>query len=214
MLSSGLLSACSSAQQDWTQATSRNTVAGYESFLSEHPNSDHAAEARERILSLRDGGHSAQARNTDTARAFQNYLQQLPGAVDVTEAREKMAIAERKAAWNFVQSTESTAAYQAFLEQYARGTDADQARATLAELNGYTVRLALLRSAKEAGKVRDRLKGQYGDVLHDVVVIPPSGTQKLNSVRSAPMTEDEANSACAALKKLHQNCEVIKIENS
>jgi hypothetical protein len=125
--------------------------------------------------------------------------------------RDKMAIAERKAAWNLVQSTGTAAAYQTFLEKYAQGTDADQARARLAQLNGYTVRLASLRSVKEADKVRDRLKGQYGDVLHDVVVIPPSGTQKLNSVRSAPMTEEEAKSACATLRKLHRNCEVKKI---
>lgn len=123
-----------------------------------------------------------------------------------------MAIAERKAAWISVQSTGTTAAYQAFLEKYARGTDADQARVRLSELNGYTLRLASLRSQKQADQLRDRLKGQYGDVLHDVVVIPPSGTQKLNSVRSAAMTEEEAKSACVALKKLHQNCEVIKIE--
>lgn len=113
-----------------------------------------------------------------------------------------------------MQCTGTTAAYQAFLENYAQGTDADGARARLAQLNGYTVRLASLRSQKEADKVRDRLKGQYGDVLHDVVVIPPSGTQKLNSVRSAPMTEEEAKGACATLKKLRQSCEVIKIEDS
>jgi hypothetical protein len=213
MLSSALLIACSSAQEGWIQATSQNTVAGYESFLNKYPNSDHASEARQRLQRLQDDGR-AQARNADTARAYQNYLQDLPIAVDVAEARDTMAIAERKAAWNSVHSTGSTAAYQAFLEKYARGSDADQARARLAALNGYAVKLASVRSQQEADELRDRLERQYGDVLHDVVVIPPSGTQKLNRGRSAPMTEDEAKSACATLKKLHQTCEVVKTKNS
>lgn len=159
---------------------------------------------------LQDDGSPAEARSGDAALPYQNYLPQRPGAIDMTGARDKIAIAERKAAWSSVQSAGTAVAYQAFLEQYARGTDADQARARLAELNGFTVRLASLRSEKDAEKVRDRLEGRYGDALREVVVIPPSDAQKLNSVRSAPMTEDEAKTACATLNKSHQDCEVIK----
>jgi hypothetical protein len=76
------------------------------------------------------------------------------------------------------------------------------------------VRLASTRSAAEANKMRDRLKQKYGAVLHDVVVVPPSGADKSNTVRSAPMSEDEAKNACEALKKSHQSCAVVKTANS
>jgi hypothetical protein len=214
MLVGAWLVACSSSQQDWTQATTQNTVAAYQAYLGKHPDSEHAAEARERMGKLADEQAWSQADSANTLQAFQGYLQQQANGAHVAEARDKISIAERKAAWDAAQSAGTAAAYQGFLAKYSQGAEADQARAKLVELNGYTVQLASIHSAAEANKVRDRLKQKYGTVLHDVVVVPPSGTDKSNSVRSAPMSEEEAKSACQTLKKSHQSCEVIKSANS
>jgi hypothetical protein len=214
VLASAWLVACSSSQQDWTQATTQNTVAAYQTYLSKHPAAEHAGDARDRMSKLEDEQAWSQADSANTVVAYQGYLQQQANGAHVAAAHDKLAIAERKAAWDAAQSAGTVAAYQGFLAKYSEGSDADQARTKLAQLNGYTVKLASVRSTAEANKVRDRLKQKYGNVLHDVVVVPPSGTDKSNSVRSAPMSEDEAKSACEALKKSHQSCEVVKTVNS
>jgi hypothetical protein len=214
MLVGAWLVACSSGQQDWTQATTQNTVAAYQAYLSKHPDSEHAGDARDRMSKLEDEQAWSKADSANTVEAYQGYLQQQANGAHVAAAHDKLAIAERKVAWDAAQSAGTVVAYQGFLAKYSQGSEADQARAKLVELNGYTVKLASVRSAAEANKVRDRLKQKYGNVLHDVVVVPPSGTDKSNSVRSAPMSEDEAKSACEALKKSHQSCEVIKTVNS
>ena len=208
------LVACSSSQQDWIQATGQNTVASYQTYLGKHPDSEHAGEARERMGKLVDEQAWTQAESANTVAGYQGYLQQQANGAHAADAHDRMAAAERKVAWDSAQSTGTAAAYQAFLAKYSDGAEASQARAKLADLNGYTVKLASTRSATEANKVRDRLKQKYGDVLHDVVVVPPSGAEKSNTVRSAPMSEDEAKSACETLKKSHQSCTVVKTANS
>lgn len=214
MLAGAWLVACSSSQQDWTQATTRNTAAAYQTYLSKHPDSEHVSEARERMGKLADEQAWSQADSANTVQAYQGYLQQQANGAHAAEAHDKMSMAERKVAWDEALSAGTAAAYQGFLAKYSQGSEADQARAALAQLNGYTVQLASVRSTREANKMRDRLEQRYGNVLHDVVVVPPSGSDKSNSVRSTPMSEEEAKSACQALKRSHQNCEVVKSVNS
>jgi hypothetical protein len=128
----GSLTACDSAEREWNQATSRNSPADYTSFLSKHPDSAHAAEARIRIHALQDQqAATSQTESSSAARAYDEYLRQDLGGLDADDARDKMATAERKAAWDWAQSTDSAAAYEVFLQQYPAGTDADQARLKL-----------------------------------------------------------------------------------
>jgi hypothetical protein len=132
ILLTGSLTACDSAEQEWNQATSRNSLADYTSFLSKHPDSAHAAEARIRIHALQDQQPAAaESAGSSAARAYDEDLRQDLGGVDADDARDKMATAERKAAWDWAQSTDSAAAYEVFLQQYPAGTDADQARLRL-----------------------------------------------------------------------------------
>jgi SPOR domain len=102
---------------------------------------------------------------------------------------------------------------ESFLENYPQGPEASRARAELAQLSGYRVQLASYRSEQRAEETRDRLQGKYGDVLGSVVIVPGS-TANIHFVRSAPMGEGEANTACTRLKKDHLTCEVIKDANS
>jgi hypothetical protein len=126
------LTACGSEQQEWNEATSRNTLAGYASFLNKHPDSAHAAETRIRIHALLDQQAAVvQSASSSAALAYDQYLRQDPGQIDAADARDKMATAERKAAWDWARSTDTAAAYEVFLQQYPAGTDADQARLKL-----------------------------------------------------------------------------------
>jgi cell division septation protein DedD len=212
-LAATLLVACSATQSDWQQASANNTVAGYQSFLNKHPNTAPSVEARNRIRALQDEQAWAEAQQANTEQALENYLQQQPSGSHVAQARGLISASERSAAWWVASAAGTTEALEAFLQKYPQGPEAKRAKANLAQITGYRVQLASFRSEKEAEETRDRLQGKYGDVLGSVVIVPGS-TANVHVVRSADMGQDEANYACARLKKAHQACEVIKDVNS
>jgi len=200
---------CSSVQDDWNKANATNTVAAYQAYLSKHPSSEHTAAAEERIRSLQDEEAWSQAKQSDTAQAYRDYLQKQPTGAHATEAQSAATAAERSADWKTAEATGTAAAYQDFLKKYATGTEADQARQKLTDLAGYKVQLAAVKTEKQARQQQQRLRSKYGDVLHDVLVVP-TNSGKSYALESAPMSESQANSACGELKKAHQSCEVIK----
>ena len=48
-----LLFACATTGRDWEKAQSTNTVSAYETFLGQHPESDYAGDAKNRIAGLK-----------------------------------------------------------------------------------------------------------------------------------------------------------------
>lgn len=203
---------CSSTQADWQKASSANTVAAYQNFLKEHPNGQHAVEARDKIHSLQDEQAWTDAMNTNTEAGYQQYLKAEPNGAHVEDAKDKITGFERAAAWQTAQANGSKDALQAFLTKYPTGPESDQARAQLQKLeNGYQVQVgSAYRSARSAQRESERLKKRFGSVLHDVVVVPPKAPSKLSHLRSAPMSQSDANAACAQLRKKHERCEVVK----
>jgi hypothetical protein len=208
----GTLVACSSAETDWKTADSQATVAAYQKFLTDHPNDSHAEQARNKIQALEDEQAWTQAGKAYTADSFRQYVQTQPNGVHLQEAKDRITGFERADAWKAVQSDATAAALQGFLAKYPQGPEADQARAQLQKLSAeqYRVQLATFREKEPAERARTRLQAQYGKVLREVVVVPPGSQDKLNRVASAPMTQEEAQTACAALKKERQHCEVVK----
>jgi SPOR domain len=212
IVAAGALVACSSAQQDWNKASGQNTLAAYQEFLNQHPNSDFAGQAQSRITALRDDQAWTQAQNTNTAEAFRQYLNSQPNGQHAAESRERITAFERADAWKAAEADGKAPALQAFLQKYPQGAEADQARARLEQLKteAYRVQVAAFRAQKDADRAQARLQARYGKVLHEVVVVPPAAPEKLTTIRSTPMTLKEAQSACGTLKKEHQHCEVVK----
>jgi SPOR domain len=207
------LMACSSTEADWQNATAANTVAAYQDFLKEHPNGEHADEARTRIHTLADNQAWMAAINTNTEAGFKKYVAAEPKGAHVEDAQSKIVGFERAAAWQTASANGSIAALQAFLQQYPQGPESDEARAQLAKLtSGYQVQLpGAYRSARLAERESKRLQARFGDILHGVVVVPPMPPSKLHHLRSSPMSRDEADAACAKLKRAHERCEVVKV---
>jgi outer membrane protein assembly factor BamD (BamD/ComL family) len=205
------LLACSSNEADWQKATSANTVSAYQDFLKQHPNGQHADEARSRITSLEDEQAWMEALNANTQGAYEQYLRNEPSGAHAQEARDRITGFQRAAAWKTAQADGTPAALQAFLQKYPTGPESDEARAALQKLqNNYQAQVGSYRSRKEAERMSARVKRRFGEVLHDVVVVPSTPEDKMNHVRSAPMSEADATAACAKLKKAHQRCEVVK----
>ena len=212
LILTALLFACSSAQSDWNKADAANTAAAFQDFLKQHPNDDHAQEARNRLQKIEDEQAWADAQKSNTLDAYQQYLQKEPNGTHVEDAHTQLTTLERGAAWKTAQSANTESALQGFLQKYSQGPEADQAREQLKKLQSedYRVQLASFKDEKQAEKSRDSLKARFSSELHDLVVMPPNGSEKLNRVASGPMTEADAKSACMKLKKDHQRCEVVK----
>jgi outer membrane protein assembly factor BamD (BamD/ComL family) len=207
-----LLLACSSSDADWQQASSVNTIAAYTSFLKLHPNGQHADEARNRIHSLQDDQAWMAAVSTDTVESYQHYLSAVPNGAHAQDARDSIAKLQRAAGWKTAQADGSASALQAFLQKYPQGPESDEARAQLDNLhNSYRVQLAAFRSKSGAQRDSARLKVRFRKVLHAIVVLPPMPPDKLYRVDSDPMSQVDAHSACAKLKKAHQACKVVKL---
>jgi cell division septation protein DedD len=211
-LAGALLVACSSAESDWAKADAANTAAAYENFIKQHPNDTHAQQARDHLQKIEDDQAWSDALKSNTLEGYQQYLQKEPGGTHVEDAHSQVTASERAAAWKTAQAANTQSALQDFLQKYSQGPEADQARVQLQKLQseGYRVQLATFRDEKAAEKSRNTLKARLSGELHDIVIIPPTGSDKLHRVASGPMTEADAKSACAKLKKTHQHCEVVK----
>jgi hypothetical protein len=161
---------------------------------------------------LQDDQAWARAQSGNTADAFRQYLNNQPSGLHAAESRSRIAAFEQADAWKAAETDGKAPALQAFLQKYPQGDEADRARAKLEQLKAeaYRVQVAAFRARKDADRVRARLQARYRNVLHDVVVVPPATPDKLTTIRSAPMTLKEAQSACGELRKEHQHCEVVK----
>jgi outer membrane protein assembly factor BamD (BamD/ComL family) len=208
----GALVACSSSDADWKKADTQGTIASYRQFLTDHPNDARAEQARSRVHALEDEQAWTLAQTTNTLDSFKQYVQTQPDGAHAADARDRIAGFERAAAWKVAQASGTKQALQDFLGKYPQGSEADQAHAQLQKLNAeqYRVQLAAFRAKEQADHARGQLQSRYGSVLHEIVVVPPTPQEKLNRVDSAPMTLDEAQAACATLKKSRQHCEVVK----
>jgi len=202
--------ACNSANSDWEKADAAKTAAAYQQFLKEHPNDSHAQQARERLQRIEDNDDWSTTQNSNSLEAYQQYIQR--GGTHVADARARILALERAAAWKNAQAANTEVALQDFLKTYNEGPEADQARSQLQTLesNGYRVEFATFKDQLDAAKAHDRFKARFGNELSDVVVIPPAGSEARYRVVSAPMSEADANAACAKIKKAHQSCKVSK----
>jgi outer membrane protein assembly factor BamD (BamD/ComL family) len=205
-----LLAGCS-AESEWKTATSQDTVAAYQNYLSRHPTGPHNTDAGTRIQLLQDEAAWSEAKRMGTVASYQAYLQKAAAQGHRIEAQSAISDYERAAAWESARARGTVASMQEFLKQYPRGLQADHARSKLAELAGFAVQLGSRRSESKAEDARRRLVARYGQVLHNVVIVPPSAEDHSYVLESAPMSEREARSSCATLGIAHQKCAVAAL---
>ena len=207
------LAACGTAKKDWMNATTDNTLSGYQAFLEKHPKDEHAQEAQTRIAALQDEAAWKTAQGGNSQDSYQAYLQSEPNGAHVQAARDKMAGFDRANAWKTAQSGGSAAALQAFLQKYPQGPEADQARQKLAAIQSdYRAELGHYHNERAAQRKRSELQSRFSKVLVEIDVVAPDSSNKEFRVMSGLMDRQDANSACTSLKRDHQSCEVVKAD--
>jgi hypothetical protein len=206
------MTACSSANKDWGKASAENTVSGYQAFLDKHASDQHAAEARTRIATLQDDSAWMTAQSGNSLDSFQLYLQVEPNGTHAQAARDQIAGLERANAWKTAQSDGSATALQGFLQKYSQGPEADQARQKLAALQtGYRAELGSFHDERAAKHRRSELQSRFGGVLKEIDVVSPDSSNKRYRVMSGLMDRHDADSTCASLRRDHQSCEVVSV---
>src|SRR5579872_6563625 len=108
-LAAGTLAACSSARQDFQKASAANTVAAYQDFIKQHPNTDLAVQAQNRVTALEDDQEWSSAQQANTLEAYQQYLQAHPSGMHSADARDKVTGFERADAWKAAQAANTPA---------------------------------------------------------------------------------------------------------
>ena len=204
------MTACSSANKDWANASAENTVSGYQAFLDKHASDQHADEALTRIAALQDTSAWMTAQSGNSLDSFQLYLQVEPNGTHAQAARDQIAGLERASGWKTAQSDGSATALQAFLQKYPQGPEADQARQKLAALQtDYRAELGSFHDERAAKHRQAELQSRFSGVLKEVDVVSPDSSNKRYRVMSGLMDRHDADSTCASLKRDHQACEVV-----
>lgn len=210
-----LLTACGgSAKYGWSEASALNTVAAYQTFLSKYPNDVHAADAKSRIAALRDEQAWAAAQVASTAEGYQQYLTAEPNGVHAQAARDEMLTRERTAAWRAALTNATPQSFEEFLQKYPSGPEADQARDKLKMIAGYRAELGTARSQATANRERDALAKRFSKSFQQVVVLDPDANNSDYRITSAPMSEQDANAACASIKQAGKSCKVIAADRT
>jgi hypothetical protein len=203
------LTGCGSASSDWNKASNTNTVAAYKDFLASHPGDQHATEAKAMILQLQDDSGWGEAQHTGTTAAYQLYLEQFPQGSHASAAHDVIASLDRAAAWKAAQAGGSAVGIEAFLQKYPTGPEAQQAKDRLKELTGYRVHLATESSKGKAERRLATLKVRFAGQLPGLAVTADASGKSF-SIDSAGMTRQAAESACGAVKRKHEACQVVQ----
>jgi hypothetical protein len=88
LLAVGLaLAACSGEQQDWRSAEAADTTEAYARFLGQHPDSELAGHARERMNQLAEERDWQRTRSDGTLEAYREFLMHYPSGRYSQEAR-------------------------------------------------------------------------------------------------------------------------------
>ena len=209
LLTGFLTVACNTAAGDWDKATAANTPAAYQTFLQKHGTDTHADDARARIARLQDDNDWTMAKNENSEKSYGDYLQQHASGSHVAQAHDELTSLPRTAAWISAADTGTAAAMHTFLEKYPQGPEADHAKQKLAALEGYRVQLAATRSKTAAERKLKFAKQHFGKELRDVEIASPNPPDTLYRVMSGSMSHDDASSACQALQRAHEACEVV-----
>lgn len=129
-----LLGACSNPEDDFRAAEQAGTEAAWREFITQHPDSGLAGQARLRLDDLIEQQDWARAQAAQTAEALRSYLQAHPMGPNADAALEQLLDMERRYIWQTAIRTASREAFENFLLQYPDAPEADEARERIAAL--------------------------------------------------------------------------------
>jgi cell division septation protein DedD len=234
-----LLVSCSAEKSDWQDAQAADTAEAYEQFISKHPQSALANEARTRTKQLEEEKDWEKATGIDTADSYQAFLAKYPEGKWSEEARIRIENFNVLGAPATAAETAEPAAEEAPKAETPKAETpkaetpapaapkpapakveapkpapvaAKPAPATAKPAGGYRVQLGAFSSADKANGEWQRLKGKYAAQLGSLTpsVVPvDAASGKLYRLQAIVGEQDKARATCSALTGSGQACVVV-----
>ncbi len=217
-----LLVSCSAEKSDWQAAQSADSVEAYEQFITKHPQSALANEARARTRQLAEEKDWEKATSVDTANSYQAFLGKYPDGKWSEEARIRVenfnvlgapanaAVAAAAAPKPAAAATPAAAPQPAAATKPAPVALVTAAKPSVA--GGYRVQLGAFSSVDKANSEWQRLKGKYAAQLGSLspsVVPVDASAGKLFRLQVQVADEARARATCGALTAAGQACVVV-----
>jgi len=218
------IAACSSEQQDWRAAEAGATSEAYQHFLEQHPDSELAAKARERVGEFAEDRDWQQAAKLGTADAYRAFLAAHPEGRWSQEARirvESSALGSiSRMEPQMPGQTASSRASGVKLLRLASASptlpagplvesSAGAAPSAPVAATGYAVQLGAFGTPGSANREWERLKFRYGAKLAGLtpqVVRAGTSSGQVYRLQARAGGEAQARSICDWLKAQSQPC--------
>jgi len=224
---------CSGEQQDWRSAEAAGTSEAYQHFLEQHPDSELAGKARERVGEFAEDRDWSQAAKLGTAEAYRSFLAAHPKGRWSQEARIRIesfalgsiprmapqAPGQTAAPPTGVKLLRLASAAPSIPAPPAAALPAPQpapppqtpAAAPVAApvATGYAVQLGAFGSEASATREWQRLQARFGPVLAGLspqVVAAGTASAPLYRLQAAANGEAQARAICDSLKTQYQAC--------
>lgn len=227
---------CSAEQQDWRSAEAARTSEAYQHFLDQHPDSELAGKARERVGEFVEDRDWSQAAKLATADAYRSFLAAHPRGRWSQEARiriESFALgsiprmapqspgqtASRPAGVKLLRlaSASSTVPAAALpapgpgagAAALPAGPEPPRTSAFASAGRGYAVQLGAFGSQAGATREWQRLQSRFGAQLSGLspqVVVADSSAGQLYRLQARAGGEAQARAICDSLRAQSQPC--------
>jgi len=220
-----ILTSCASPEKDWRLAARDDSQNAYLEFLAKHPDSEFAELARLRIDELKIIRAWERAEFKDTIAAYQAFVDKYGDSEYAATAQEHIRGIQRDVRWETVRADGGKKMLAAFLDEYPDAPQLAEAQSMLTAIaeaeeaarpkerpGNFRLQLAAFKTAIAAEQELRRLVALAPETLLGPVRIETPDQDSVNSMfllKSVPMTGVEARDACAALKKIGQDCLII-----
>ena len=223
------LVACSAEQQDWRSAEAAGTSEAYQRFLDQHPASELAAKARERVGEFAEERDWTQATRLATSDAYRGFLSAHPAGRWAQEARiriESFALgsiprmqpsmpgqtASRPTGVNILRlasAPHANAAPPAAANAQPPAANARTPASPGAMGGRYAVQLGAFGTQASADKEWQRLQSRFSSQLSGLspqVISAGTSAGQLYRLQAGASGEQQARAICDSLKAQSQPC--------
>jgi cell division protein FtsN len=216
------LVACSAEQQDWRSAEAAGTSEAYQRFLDQHPGSELAAKARERVGEFAEERDWTQATRLATSDAYRGFLSAHPAGRWAQEARiriESFALGSIPRMQPSMPGQTGSRPTGVNILRLASAPHANAAPASAANtptpassraMGGrYAVQLGAFGTQASADKEWQRLQSRFSSQLSGLSPqVVPAGTSagQLYRLQAGASGEQQARAICDSLKAQSQPC--------
>ncbi|HUL45594.1 MAG TPA: SPOR domain-containing protein [Steroidobacteraceae bacterium] len=213
------VAACSAEQQDWRAAEAAGTSEAYKHFLEQHPESELAGKARERVGEFAEDRDWQEASKLGTADAYRAFLASHPDGRWSQEARirvESFALgsiprmepqmpgqtASRPAGVKLLRLASASSTVPA-------GALPEASAGSVQVPTSYAIQLGAFGTSGSANREWQHLRMRFGPQLSGLspqIVRAGSSLGELYRLQARTGSEAQARSICSALKAQSQPC--------